>query len=143
MKILAVDLGDHRTGVALSDPTGFLTGEAFVIPEYNRDKLAAEIARIAKDRGAARIVLGHPKNMNATLGERSDKAALFADKLRALWDGPVLLWDERQTSVSANRILSDAGKKRQKQRERVDAVAASLILESYLDYLRLHPDGVS
>lgn len=133
MKIMAIDLGDVRTGVAYSDPTGLIAGRAFTItqpsPARLLDELCGEIEREQPDR----VVLGLPLNMNGTEGERAQKSRALAGELRARTGADVVLWDERGTSVTANRILSDAGKKRGKQRARVDAVAASLILQSYLD----------
>ena len=133
MKIMAIDLGDVRTGVAYSDPTGLIAGRAFTItqpsPSRLLDDLCDEIVREQPDR----VVVGLPINMNGTEGERARKSRAFAGDLRARTGADILLWDERGTSVTANRLLSDAGKKRGKQRARVDAVAASVILQSYLD----------
>ncbi len=136
MRILAVDYGDARTGIAISDPMGFLAGETAVIASYRPEVVAEGIAKLCAKSGAERIVVGRPLNMNGTAGERAEKAENFASKLREVTGLPVELWDERLTSVDANRILSDAGKKRAKQRARVDAVAASLILEGYLSYMK-------
>lgn len=136
MRVMAVDYGDARTGVAVSDPTGFLAGETAVIASYRAEAVAEEIARLCARYGVERIAVGRPLNMNGTAGERAEKAEAFAARLRGATGLPVELWDERLTSVDANRILSDAGKKRGKQRARVDAVAASLILEGYLGYLK-------
>lgn len=136
MRVLAVDYGDTRTGIAISDPTGFLAGETTVITAYRPDVAAQGVAELAKSRKVDRIVVGRPLNMNGTFGERAQKCEDFAALLRELTGLEVALWDERLTSVDANRILSDAGKKRSKQRERVDAVAASLILEGYLGFLK-------
>ena len=133
MKIMAIDLGDVRTGVAYSDPTGLIAGRAFTMtqpsPSRLLDDLCDEIVREQPDR----VVVGLPINMNGTEGERARKSRAFPGDLRARTGADILLWDERGTSVTANRILSDAGKKRGKQRARVDAVAASVILQSYLD----------
>ena len=116
--IMALDLGDTRTGVAFSDATELLAGRAYSITEYHKDRL---------------VLVGLPTNMDGTQGERAQSSQEFARRLGEKCQVPVKLWDERMTSVMANRILSDAGKKRKKQRQRVDAVAASLILQSYLD----------
>ncbi len=136
MRILAVDYGDARTGVAISDMTGSLVGETAVIPSYSAEKAADAIAALCREKGVERLVVGRPLNMNGTAGERAEKAAAFADLLAERTGLPADLWDERLTSVDANRILSDAGKKRARQRARVDAVAASLILEGYMGFLR-------
>jgi len=136
MKILAVDYGDARTGIAISDPTGFLTGETTTISSYRAEVVAEEIVKLCESRRVERIVVGRPLNMNGTAGDRAQKCEDFAQSLREKTGLEVALWDERLTSVDANRILSDAGKKKGKQRARVDAVAASLILEGYLGFLK-------
>ena len=136
MKILAVDYGDARTGIAISDPTGFLTGETATVSSYRPEVVADEIAKLCESRRVERIVVGKPLNMNGTAGDRAQKCEDFAALLREKTGLEVALWDERLTSVDANRILSDAGKKKGKQRARVDAVAASLILEGYLSFLK-------
>lgn len=137
MKILAVDFGDARTGLAVSDPTGFLTGETTVLHERDVQKVLDAVTEWAKARNVERIVVGRPVNMNGTEGFRAEKSAVFAEKLGAQSGIPTVLWDERLSSVGANKILSDAGKKKKKQKALVDAVAASLILESYLDFARM------
>ena len=136
MRVLAVDYGDARTGVAISDMTGSLVGETATVASYSAEKAAGAIAALCAEKAVERIVVGRPLNMNGTAGERAGKAAAFAALLRDRTGLETALWDERLTSVDANRILSDAGKKRGKQRARVDAVAASLILEGYLGFLR-------
>ena len=137
MKILAVDFGDARTGLAVSDPTGFLTGETTVLHELDVQKVLDAVTEWAKARNVERIVVGRPVNMNGTEGFRAEKSAVFAEKLGEQSGIPTVLWDERLSSVGANKILSDAGKKKKKQKALVDAVAASLILESYLDFARM------
>lgn len=136
MRVLAVDFGDVRTGYAISDVTGFLAGETGVIASYRPAEVAEKLAELCVRAGVEHVVVGRPLNMNGTVGERAEKCETFAQMLRETYGLDVALWDERLTSVDANRILSDAGKKRGKQRARVDAVAASLILEGYLGYLR-------
>ena len=137
MKIIGIDLGDHRTGVAYSDILGMMSTRAETITEYNREKLLNKILEIIKLEKPERIVLGLPVNMNGTEGERAEMSRAFAEKLKEHVDIPVVFWDERGTSKIANRILSDNGKKKGKQRARVDAVAATVILQSYLDYLAM------
>lgn len=135
MKILAIDLGDARTGIAFSDPTGLIAGRARTICEYNRPRLLTSLcAEIAAEK-PDRVVVGLPLNMNGTEGERASLSREFGEALAEATGVPVVYWDERGTSITANRILSDAGKKRGKQRARVDAVAATVILQSYLDHL--------
>lgn len=135
-KIMAVDYGDARTGVAFSDISKTLVGEAFVIKDFNPDRLAKRLFDTALEHGAEKIVLGYPKNMNGTLGPRAEKSAALAEKLRELGAPEVLLWDERLTTVDAHRILGETGSFGKKRKETVDAVAATLILEGYLNGLR-------
>ncbi len=136
MRIMAVDYGDVRTGVAISDATGLLAGQAFVIRRRSEKALAAELARLAEEHKVGEIVVGYPKNMNDTLGPRAEKSDALARCLRELTGLPVVLWDERRTTVDAHRILSETGNRGQKRKDKVDAVAASLILEGYLTLKR-------
>lgn len=135
MRIMAIDYGDARIGLAVSDATATLCGEAWTINEWNMDSAARIIAEESKKREIGRLVLGNPKNMDGTQGERSEKSREFAEKLRAETGLEVVLWDERRTTVDAHRILHENGKKMKKHRSVVDAVAASLILEGYLGSL--------
>jgi len=132
MRIMAIDLGDVRTGLAVSDPTGTLIGEAWTVTERDMNRLAETILQAAAERGAAHLVLGYPKNMNGTLGPRAEKSEAFRATLEALGDLPVTLWDERRTTAEADHILMGAGKRGKKKKQAIDAVAASLILEGYL-----------
>lgn len=136
-RIMAVDFGDVRTGIAVSDLSKTLVGEAFVIKEPRMDRAAERIFNEAVQRGAEKIILGYPKNMNGTLGERAEKSERLRDKLALLGAPEVILWDERRTTVDAHRILSESGRNGKKRKETVDAVAATLILEGYLNSLRL------
>jgi len=136
MRILAIDYGDARTGLAFSDELNILCGEAFTVAEWNTDRLAQRIADEAKSRNVGRMVLGLPKNMDGTEGPRAEKAREFAEKLKGLCDIELVMWDERRSSIEAHAILHANGKKEKKHRQTVDAVAASLILEGYLGSLR-------
>lgn len=137
MKIMAIDLGDVRTGIAFSDITGLIAGRSFTVTERNQQKLAEKICALIREEQPEQVVLGLPVNMDGTEGERAALSREFALTLEQGCGMKILLRDERGSSISANRILSDAGKKREKQRARVDAVAASIILQNYLDELRL------
>ncbi|MCL2342945.1 MAG: Holliday junction resolvase RuvX [Firmicutes bacterium] len=132
MRVMAIDLGDVRVGLAVSDPTGSLCGDAWTLHESDMKKAAAKIAAEAKARGVGRLILGHPKNMDGSTGPRAEQSAVFKAMLEAICDVPVILWDERLTTVDAHRILHESGKRMKKHRAVVDAVAASLILEGYL-----------
>lgn len=134
MRILAIDYGDARTGIAVSDLTGSIVGQTTVIHSRNAEKTAAEIARLAQQCGAQRLVMGFPRNMDGSEGPRAalyrDFAALVGEKTGL----EVVLWDERRTTVEAHAILSDCNRRGKKRKETVDAVAASLILEGYLAF---------
>ena len=132
MRVMAIDYGDARTGIAVSDPTGTLTGFTTVLSAYQPDVLAEQIAALAQERGAEELVLGFPKNMDGTLGPRAEKAVELAEILRARTGLVVTLWDERRTTIDAWQILHANGKRAKKGKQTVDAVAASLILEGYL-----------
>ena len=132
MRIMAIDLGDARTGLAVSDAMGILCGEAWTMEEWDMERAAKRIAEAAKERGVERLVLGLPKNMDGSEGPRAQKSHKLADTLRAIVPIPVELWDERRSSIEAHAILHASGKKEKKHRKTVDAVAASLILEGYL-----------
>lgn len=136
MRVMAIDYGDARTGIAVSDALGTLAGETFVIAQWDAAALSRTIAAEAKARGVETLVLGLPKNMDGTEGPRAEKARAFAELLKADGAPPVVLWDERRTTVDAHRILRENGKREKKHRQSVDAVAAALILEGYLGTLR-------
>mgnify|MGYP000874002261 FL=1 len=137
MKIMAIDYGDSHTGIAISDPTGFLTGYSTVIDAHRPEAVAGEIARLIGEHGVTELVLGYPKNMDGTIGPRAEKAAAFGERLRQETGLPVTLWDERRTTVDAHNILFSNGKNAKKRKKVVDAVAASLMLEGYLTRKRL------
>ena len=132
MKIMALDYGDARTGVAFSDPLGLMAGETLVLPSWNHEKLLGEVAALARSRGVEQVVLGLPRNMDGSEGPRAEKSRAFAAELEAL-GLTVTFVDERRTTVEAHGILSEAGKKGKKRRQRIDAVAAALILETWLN----------
>ena len=135
-RIIAIDYGDARTGVAVSDLTGTLVGEALTIQEWNAEKLAQRLAFFARERDAEKFVLGLPKNMDGSEGVRAEKSREFKAMLECDSGLPVVLWDERRSSIEAHAILHAAGKKEKQHRKTVDAVAASLILEGYLGSLK-------
>ena len=139
MRIMAVDYGDARTGVAVSDESLTLTGDAWVVPSKGMKETARTVVDEAIKRNVSRIVVGHPKNMNGSIGPRAEKSEQFTELLRSLCDLEILLWDERLTTVSANRILTESGKFGKKRKNKIDAVAASLILEDYLVFMRNEP----
>lgn len=135
MRVMAIDYGDARTGLAVSDLLGMLCGEAWTVEDWNAERLAGRIAQEARQRDVGTLVLGLPKNMNGSEGPRAEKCRAFKELLEAESGLPVVLWDERRSSIEAHAILHATGKKEKKHRKTVDAVAASLILEGYLGSL--------
>ncbi len=136
MRIMAIDYGDARTGVAVSDALGMLAGFTTVVHGRNAERVAAEVGRLAKEHGAQTLVLGFPRNMDGTEGARAQLYRVFAGLLEAETGLKPVLWDERRTTVEAHAILHTGGKKMKDHKKNVDAVAASLILEGYLAFLR-------
>lgn len=134
MKIMAIDYGDAHTGIAISDRLETLAGFTTVINTRRQEEVVAQIQKLIAEHGVERLVLGYPKNMDGTLGERAEKSEALARRLREETGLPVTLWDERRTTVDAHRILSEAGRRGKKRKKVVDAVAATLILEGYLIY---------
>jgi len=138
MRIMAVDYGDARTGIAVSDESATLAGQAWVLKEKDAQAAARVIAGEAVSRGVVTIVVGHPINMDGSAGPRAEKSEKLAETIRGLCDIEVRLWDERMTTISANQILTETGRFGKKRKGTVDAVAASLILEGYLNYRSSH-----
>lgn len=132
MRIMAIDYGDARIGLAVSDLTGTLCGEAWTLQEWNMERAASCIVEEARKREVGTLVLGLPKNMDGSEGPRAEKSRQFKALLEEAGAPEVLLRDERRTTIDAHRILHENGKRMKRHRETVDAVAASLILESYL-----------
>lgn len=136
MRIMGIDYGDTRTGLAVSDEMNILVGEAWTLNEWNPERVADVIAQEAQKRNVRRLVLGLPKNMDGSEGPRAEKCRSFAELLRSKTDIELVMWDERRSSIEAHAILHANGKREKKHRKTVDAVAASLILEGYLGTLR-------
>lgn len=140
MKIMAVDFGDARTGLAVCDRTEFLASPIGVIHEKDFEQCIQKVAYAVEEYGVQEVVVGYPKNMNGTVGERAQKCELFSQKLQELVSAPVKLWDERSTTVSAIGYLNETNTRGKKRKEVIDAVAATIILESYLAYRKNHKD---
>ena len=134
MKILAVDYGDARTGIAISDLLCSIVGSTTVIHSRNPEKTLEKICRLVGENGVGEIVVGLPKNMDGTEGARAQLCREFAQQLRERTGLPVAHWDERRTTVEAHNILSQHNYHGKKRKNTVDAVAASLILEGYLAF---------
>lgn len=135
MRIMAIDYGDQRIGLAVSDALGILVGDAWTLKEWNMDRAIKTIAEEAKNRQVGLFVLGLPKNMDGTEGERAAISREFAKLLTEATGLEVKLWDERRSSIEAHAILHANGRKEKDHRKNVDAVAASLMLEGYLGSL--------
>lgn len=136
MRILSVDLGDVRTGLALSDQSEMLASPLCVITEYNRDKLLNQICDIIKKHNVQLIVVGHPKNMDGTRGASAQKCADFAQLLLQKSSIQTVLWDERCTTMSAHVFMNSTDTRGKKRKNNIDAAAASIILQDYLDFRR-------
>ena len=134
MKIMAVDLGDARTGLAACDRTEFLASPLGVIHEGNPKQRLLKVAAAVKEFDIEQVVVGYPKNMNNTVGDRAHKSEEFVHQLSQLVSVPVVLWDERVTTVEAHHYLNTTNTRGKKRKEVVDAVAATILLESYLSY---------
>ena len=132
-RIMGIDYGDARTGVALSDLLCSIVGSTTVVPSRNREKAIADIVRIAKENQVGKIVVGLPRNMDGSEGPRAELCREFASVLAEATGLEIVMWDERRTTVEAHNILSQHNYHGQKRKNTVDAVAASLILEGYLN----------
>lgn len=133
MIILSVDYGDRRTGIAVCDKYEMLASPVCVITEWNQQVLAQKIVDIAAERNAEQIVIGLPKNMDGSKGFRADACEKLGNVIVSLTEIPVVFWDERLTTVSAHRILNDNNVRGEKRKNVVDAVAAEIILQNYID----------
>ena len=136
LRIMAIDYGDARTGVAISDPTGLLAGFTTVIHSRKPEAVAAELARLVREHRVEELVMGFPRNMDGTEGPRAELYRAFAGQVEAACGIKPVLWDERRTTVEAHSILHASGKRMKNHKKTVDAVAATLILEGYLTFKR-------
>jgi len=132
MRIMAIDYGDQRIGIAVSDAMAILVGDAWTMKEWKMERAVKKIAEEVKTRGVGLIVLGLPKNMDGTEGERAAISREFGAKLQEATGLEVKFWDERRSSIEAHAILHANGRREKDHRKNVDAVAASLMLEGYL-----------
>lgn len=136
MVILSVDYGDKRTGIAVCDKNEILASPVGVITEWNKEALAEKIIALAVEKKAEEIVIGLPKNMDGSEGFRADACKELGDILKGIANIPVSFWDERLTTVSAHRFLSDNNVRGKKRKSVVDAVSADIILQDYIDNRR-------
>lgn len=137
MRVMAVDYGDARTGVAISDATGMLAGFTTVIHSRQEERVLEELDRLIRGHGVDELIMGFPRNMDGTEGPRAELCRTFAARLEEKTGMEVHLWDERRTTIEAHQILHAGGKRMKDHRKTVDAVAATLILEGYLTRKRL------
>lgn len=142
-RLLGLDLGETRVGLAISDELGLLAHPLETFPAESAKKLMAHIATIVREKDIEQIVLGLPRNMDGSFGPAAEQALQFAEKLRAVVTCSVVTWDERLTTVAANRALREAGRSTRTTRGQVDQVAAQMILQGYLDHLQLRREEQS
>ena len=134
MRIMAIDYGDAHTGVAISDPTGFMAGTTTTIHSRKAEVVLEELRKIVEQYKVEELVMGFPRNMDGSEGPRANLYREFADKVEEATGLKPVLWDERRTTIDAHRILFESGQNAKKRKKTVDAVAAALILEGYLTF---------
>lgn len=130
-----MDVGDKRVGVAVSDAMGWTAQGLQTLEKSSKEKLFLNLSSILKQYNPEKIVIGLPVNMNGTLGPQADKVRQFAKELKSIYSGEIVYWDERLTTLSAHRLMIEAGVRRDRRKLKADKIAAVLILQSYLDYL--------
>ena len=143
MRIMGLDYGSKTVGVAVSDPLGLTAQGIEIVRRKSENKLRQTLARIeeiAKEYSVEKIVLGFPKHMNNDIGERAEKSLEFKEMLERRTGLPVVMWDERLTTVEADRTMVETGIRRENRKEYVDMIAAVFILQGYLDYLSNHKE---
>ncbi len=136
MRSLGIDFGDSRTGFAVSDELGFGASTLDNFKSGSVIKIARYAAELAHQYDVSEIVVGFPKNMNGTVGPRGERTQMFADRLKSFVSVPVILWDERLTTVSAHNLMNVTNVRGKKRKESVDSISAAIILQSYLDSKR-------
>ncbi len=142
MKIMAVDYGDSHTGLACCDKTETLASPLRVIDERNFNICAEKVAAASVENEVGLIVVGNPLNMNGSEGPRSEKCKSFAELLRNCVEVPVVMWDERSSTVTAHQMMNEVNKRGKKRKAVIDAVAAAVILENYMAWRANHKDQI-
>ena len=132
-RIVALDVGDRRIGVAVSDPLGFTAQGLETYTRQSRDKDVAHMLELLARYAPCRLLLGMPRNMDGSYGEQAEKVKRFASQLTHTWSGEIIWWDERMTTMAASRVLLEADVSRGKRKQVIDKLAACVILQSYLD----------
>ena len=135
MRILGLDIGDRTIGVAVSDPLGYTAQGVTTIRRKNEARDIEELIKLCKEYNVETIISGLPKNMNGTMGPQSEKVLAFCELLKKKIDIPIKMWDERLTTVAAQRAMLEADLSRAKRKKIVDKMAATYILQGYLDSL--------
>ena len=134
MRILGLDLGDKRIGVAISDPLGLIAQGLDTIEAGTKSDIIKKVCEIADIYKAQKVVIGLPKNMNGSIGSQGEKSLLFGEDLKFQYSGEIVYYDERLTTRSANAIMLENNLRRTERKKRVDRIAAVLILQGYLDF---------
>ncbi len=139
MRILALDVGEQRTGVALSDPLGVLASPLTVLTGPTREAQLEAIEQLTRKHQVEKVIVGYPRSLSGDIGPQAQRVDQYVEQLRAHLQVPVVLWDERLSTAQAERLIHETG--RSVQRERIDAAAAAVILQSYLDAQALTGDS--
>jgi putative Holliday junction resolvase len=137
MRILGIDYGQKRIGIAISDEMAIVATPVGNVEENGVNAAVAAIAKMVVERGAGKIVVGLPRNMDGSIGPKAQETQAFVEKLKTRVNVPIQMWDERLTTKAAERALIEADVSRKKRREVVDKMAAQMILQSYLDSQQL------
>jgi putative Holliday junction resolvase len=132
-RVLALDPGERRIGVAISDPTRTLARSLCVLERRSRQEDFAAIAELVREHKIGLVVVGHPRNLNGTIGPQARRVKRYVDALAKTLPVPLILWDERLSTLTAERLMIETGRPARKRRKRIDAVAAAVILQDYLD----------
>ncbi len=133
MRVLGLDIGERRIGVALSDPEGIIAIALTVIERKSEDTALQQLSDLTQEHEVERIVIGLPRSLDGSLGKQAQAVQTFAESLAGCTELSVVTWDERLSTVAAERMMIEAGVKREKRKERLDSVAAAFILQGYLD----------
>lgn len=134
MRLLGIDYGDSRVGVAVSDPLGFTAQGVGTVKNKGFEKLIAELSKIIEEYNPEKIVVGLPKNMDGTVGFRGEATYEFVEELKKVYNKEIVLWDERLSTVSASAILNTTNTRGKDRKKVLDTVAACIILENYMSF---------
>jgi putative Holliday junction resolvase len=138
MRILGVDFGEKRIGLAVSDPLGMTAQGLPTLENKGKKNVLAAFQKLCAEQGVGELVIGLPRNMNGTMGPKANEIQVLVPELEKVLNIPIVMWDERLTSRQAGRLMIEEGMSRSKQRQNSDRLAATLILQSYLEFKRLN-----